>query len=39
MRATVGRAGWLAERSQGHPDAGATMVALALRAAANLEAN
>ena len=39
MRATVGRAGWLAERSQGHPDAGATLIAMALRAAANLEVN
>jgi dihydroxyacetone kinase len=39
MRATVGRAGWLADRSQGHPDAGATLIAMALRAAANLEAN
>ena len=30
---------WLAERSQGHPDAGATLIAMALRAAANLEVN
>ena len=34
MRATVGRAGWLAERSQGHEDAGARLVALAFAAAA-----
>ena len=34
MGATVGRAGWLADRSQGHEDAGARMVAVALRAAA-----
>ena len=37
MRATVGRAGWLAERSQGHVDAGATLIAIALRAAADME--
>ena len=35
MRATVGRAGWLADRSQGHEDAGARLVAIALRAAAD----
>ena len=28
MRARVGRAGWLADRSEGHPDAGATLIAL-----------
>jgi dihydroxyacetone kinase-like protein len=30
MRARVGRAGWLAERSEGHVDAGAHLVALVL---------
>ena len=34
MAAKVGRAGWLAERAAGHEDAGARLVALALRAAA-----
>jgi dihydroxyacetone kinase-like protein len=34
MRATTGRAGWLAERSQGSEDAGARLVALALASAA-----
>ena len=34
LRATVGRAGWLADRSQGHEDAGARMVALVFDAAA-----
>jgi phosphoenolpyruvate---glycerone phosphotransferase subunit DhaL len=33
MEATVGRAGWLRERAQGHPDAGAVLVALAFEAA------
>lgn len=35
MRAVHGRAGWLAERSAGHEDAGARLVAIALRAAAD----
>ncbi len=35
MRATVGRAGWLAERSAGHEDAGAYLVALIFRSAAD----
>jgi len=30
MRAKVGRAGWLADRSEGHEDAGAHLVALLL---------
>ncbi|MCC6628471.1 MAG: DAK2 domain-containing protein [Chloroflexi bacterium] len=34
MRATVGRAGWLAERSEGHVDAGARLVAIIFAAAA-----
>jgi len=34
QRAKVGRAGWLADRSEGHMDPGAYMVALALNAAA-----
>ncbi|HEY2592778.1 MAG TPA: DAK2 domain-containing protein [Chloroflexota bacterium] len=34
MRAKVGRAGWLADRSEGHEDAGAQLVALVLAAAA-----
>jgi dihydroxyacetone kinase len=34
MRAMHGRAGWLAERSAGHEDAGARLVAIAFRAAA-----
>ena len=34
MRAVHGRAGWLADRSAGHEDAGARLVAIALRAAA-----
>jgi dihydroxyacetone kinase-like protein len=34
MRARVGRAGWLAERSEGHEDAGAHLVALLLASAA-----
>jgi dihydroxyacetone kinase-like protein len=34
MRAKVGRAGWLADRSEGHEDAGAHLVALILRSAA-----
>lgn len=34
MRAKVGRAGWLADRSAGHVDAGAHLVALAFAAAA-----
>jgi dihydroxyacetone kinase-like protein len=34
MRAVHGRAGWLAERSAGHEDAGARLVAIALSAAA-----
>ena len=34
MRARHGRAGWLAERSAGHEDAGARMVAIVLRAVA-----
>jgi dihydroxyacetone kinase-like protein len=34
MQATVGRAGWLAERSAGHEDGGARVVALALESAA-----
>jgi dihydroxyacetone kinase len=34
MRATVGRAGWLAERAAGHEDAGAHLVALIFSAAA-----
>lgn len=35
MAAKVGRAGWLAERAAGHEDAGARLVALAFRAAAD----
>jgi phosphoenolpyruvate---glycerone phosphotransferase subunit DhaL len=35
MAAKVGRAGWLAARAAGHEDAGARLVALAFRAAAN----
>jgi dihydroxyacetone kinase-like protein len=35
MPAKVGRAGWLAARAAGHEDAGARLVALAFRAAAN----
>jgi dihydroxyacetone kinase len=34
MRAKVGRAGWLADRSEGHEDAGAHLVALVLASAA-----
>jgi len=34
MRAKAGRAGWLAERSQGHVDAGARLVAIGFTAAA-----
>jgi dihydroxyacetone kinase-like protein len=34
MRATVGRAGWLVERSHGHEDAGARFVALAFASSA-----
>jgi dihydroxyacetone kinase len=34
MRAKVGRAGWLADRAEGHEDAGAHLVALLLRSAA-----
>jgi dihydroxyacetone kinase-like protein len=34
MRAVHGRAGWLAERSAGHEDAGARLVAIAFAAAA-----
>jgi dihydroxyacetone kinase len=34
MRATVGRAGWLADRSAGHQDAGAYLVALIFDSAA-----
>jgi dihydroxyacetone kinase len=34
MRAVHGRAGWLADRSAGHEDAGARLVAIAFRAAA-----
>jgi phosphoenolpyruvate---glycerone phosphotransferase subunit DhaL len=34
MRARVGRAGWLADRSEGHEDAGAHLVALVLASAA-----
>jgi hypothetical protein len=34
MRAKVGRAGWLADRSEGNEDAGAHLVATALAAAA-----
>ena len=34
MPAKVGRAGWLADRAAGHEDAGARLVALAIRAAA-----
>lgn len=34
MAATVGRAGWLAQRAAGHEDAGARLVALAFAAAA-----
>jgi phosphoenolpyruvate---glycerone phosphotransferase subunit DhaL len=34
LRARVGRAGWLADRSQGHEDAGAYLVALILASAA-----
>jgi dihydroxyacetone kinase len=34
MRAVHGRAGWLADRSQGHEDAGARLVAIMLGAAA-----
>jgi dihydroxyacetone kinase len=35
MSATVGRAGWLADRAAGHEDAGARLIALAFGAAAN----
>jgi dihydroxyacetone kinase-like protein len=35
MRAVHGRAGWLADRSEGHEDAGARLVAIAFRAAAS----
>jgi hypothetical protein len=34
MTATVGRAGWLADRARGHEDAGARLIALAFAAAA-----
>jgi dihydroxyacetone kinase len=34
MRARVGRAGWLADRSEGHPDAGAHLLALIFESAA-----
>ena len=34
MRAKVGRAGWLADRSEGHEDAGAHLVAVLLGSAA-----
>ena len=33
MRAQVGRAGWLADRSEGSPDAGAMLVATVFEAA------
>ena len=36
MAARVGRAGWLADRAAGHEDAGARLVAMALRAAASV---
>ncbi len=32
MRAQVGRAGWLADRSEGSPDAGAVLVAIVIEA-------
>ena len=35
MAAKVGRAGWLADRAAGHEDAGARLVAMALRAASD----
>lgn len=35
MAAKVGRAGWLADRAAGHEDAGARLVALAIRAASD----
>jgi phosphoenolpyruvate---glycerone phosphotransferase subunit DhaL len=34
MAATVGRAGWLADRAQGHEDAGARLISMAFAAAA-----
>lgn len=34
MAATVGRAGWLADRAKGHEDAGARLIAMAFAAAA-----
>ena len=34
MPATVGRAGWLADRAKGHEDAGARLIAMAFAAAA-----
>jgi hypothetical protein len=33
MAATIGRAGWLAERAKGHEDAGARLIALIFEAA------
>lgn len=35
MAAKVGRAGWLAERAAGHEDAGARLIAMAVRAASD----
>ncbi|HUQ77246.1 MAG TPA: DAK2 domain-containing protein [Patescibacteria group bacterium] len=35
MEATTGRAGWLADRARGHEDAGATLIAIVIRAAAD----
>ena len=39
MRPLHGRAGWLADRSAGHEDAGARLIAIALRAAADAVAD
>jgi hypothetical protein len=36
MRAKVGRAGWLADRSEGHEDAGAHLVAVMFASAARV---
>jgi dihydroxyacetone kinase len=38
MAAKHGRAGWLADRSAGHPDPGARLVAIVLSAAADIDA-
>ena len=39
MEPTVGRAGWLKDRAMGHPDAGASLIAMAFEAADEAEGN